>query len=87
MKVQSSIKNAVITVLRFAAAEFFTLFANLTRVINRDKDKYMPRISGVDIPENKRVEVALRYLYGIGKYNSIEVLKKLASILIKEQRN
>ena len=66
----------MITVLRFAAAEFFTLFANLTRVINRDKDKYMPRISGVDIPENKRVEVALRYLYGIGKYNSIEVLKK-----------
>ena len=37
----------------------------------------MPRISGVDIPENKRVEVALRYLYGIGKYNSLEVLKKV----------
>lgn len=36
----------------------------------------MPRISGVDIPENKRVEVALRYLYGVGKYNSTEVLKK-----------
>lgn len=52
------------------------LCVNLIRAINRDKDKYMPRISGVDIPENKRVEVALRYLYGIGKYNSIEVLKK-----------
>jgi small subunit ribosomal protein S13 len=36
----------------------------------------MPRISGVDIPENKRVEVALRYLYGIGKYNATEVLHK-----------
>src|SRR3990167_6368340 len=36
----------------------------------------MPRISGVDIPENKRVEVALRYLYGIGKYNAAEVLHK-----------
>lgn len=36
----------------------------------------MPRISGVDIPENKRAEVALRYLFGIGKYNAIEVLHK-----------
>ena len=37
----------------------------------------MPRISGVDIPENKRVEVALRYLYGIGKYNATEVLRQV----------
>ena len=29
----------------------------------------MPRISGVDIPEKKRVEVALTYIYGIGKSN------------------
>ncbi|MBI2309740.1 30S ribosomal protein S13 [Candidatus Collierbacteria bacterium] len=36
----------------------------------------MPRISGVDIPENKRVEAGLRYLYGIGQYNSTEVLHK-----------
>ena len=27
----------------------------------------MARISGVDLPRNKRVEVALQYLYGIGK--------------------
>ena len=26
----------------------------------------MPRVSGVDIPPNKRVEIALTYVYGIG---------------------
>lgn len=26
----------------------------------------MPRLLGVDIPDNKRVEIALRYIYGIG---------------------
>ncbi len=27
----------------------------------------MARISGVDLPRNKRVEIALQYLYGVGK--------------------
>lgn len=27
----------------------------------------MARISGVDLPRNKRIEVALQYIYGIGK--------------------
>ena len=27
----------------------------------------MPRIAGVDIPENKRVLISLTYIYGIGK--------------------
>ena len=26
----------------------------------------MPRIIGVDIPANKRIDIALRYVYGIG---------------------
>jgi len=26
----------------------------------------MPRILGVDIPNNKKVEISLRYIYGIG---------------------
>jgi small subunit ribosomal protein S13 len=34
------------------------------------------RIAGVDIPRDKRVEVSLRYLYGIGASNSREVLRK-----------
>lgn len=36
----------------------------------------MARILGVDIPNNKRVEVALTYIYGIGFSRSQEILKK-----------
>lgn len=36
----------------------------------------MPRIAGVDIPANKRVEFALRYIYGIGPSNALDVLKE-----------
>lgn len=36
----------------------------------------MPRILGVDIPKNKKIHVALRYLYGIGPTNSLLVLKE-----------
>src|SRR5256885_15950861 len=36
----------------------------------------MPRVLGVDIPAEKRIEIALRYLYGIGPVNSKEVLAK-----------
>ena len=35
----------------------------------------MPRIAGVDIPENKRVEIALTYIFGIGKKISNDILK------------
>jgi small subunit ribosomal protein S13 len=35
----------------------------------------MPRISGVDVPKNKRIEVALTYLYGIGRTLSNKILK------------
>lgn len=34
----------------------------------------MARIEGVDLPRNKRVEVALTYIYGIGKTRSKEIL-------------
>jgi len=32
------------------------------------------RISGVDLPKNKRMEIALTYIYGIGKTKSKEIL-------------
>ena len=35
----------------------------------------MARISGVDLPKNKRMEVALTYIYGIGKTRSKQILK------------
>ena len=34
----------------------------------------MARISGVDVPRNKRVEIALTYIYGIGRTTSNEIL-------------
>jgi small subunit ribosomal protein S13 len=34
----------------------------------------MARISGVDIPREKRVDVSLRYIFGIGPTNAREVL-------------
>ncbi len=34
----------------------------------------MPRILGVDIPGEKRIDIALRYIYGLGPTNSILVL-------------
>jgi len=34
----------------------------------------MPRIAGVDIPNNKRVVVALTYIYGIGRTVSTKIL-------------
>ncbi len=36
----------------------------------------MPRIAGVDIPNDKRVEVALTYIYGIGPAHSRTILKE-----------
>ena len=37
----------------------------------------MPRILGVDIPNNKRIVIALTYIYGVGRQTSQKVLKKL----------
>jgi small subunit ribosomal protein S13 len=37
----------------------------------------MPRIAGVNIPENKRIEIALTYIYGIGKHLSNKILNEL----------
>jgi len=34
----------------------------------------MARIAGVDLPRNKRMEIALTYLYGVGKVRSREIL-------------
>ena len=36
----------------------------------------MARISGIDLPRDKRIEVALTYIYGIGPSRAAEVLAK-----------
>ena len=38
----------------------------------------MARIAGVDIPSKKRLEVALTYIYGVGRSRSKEILKATA---------
>lgn len=35
----------------------------------------MPRIFGVDIPKNKKIKIALRYIYGIGPVIALLILK------------
>lgn len=37
----------------------------------------MPRLIGVDIPDNKRLEISLMYIYGIGRRLSNEIIARL----------
>lgn len=36
----------------------------------------MARIVGIDLPKNKRVEIGLTYIYGIGRSTSLDLLEK-----------
>ncbi|MFA5112127.1 MAG: 30S ribosomal protein S13 [Desulfobaccales bacterium] len=36
----------------------------------------MARIAGIDLPRNKRVEIALTYIFGIGRTTAVRVLKE-----------
>jgi small subunit ribosomal protein S13 len=36
----------------------------------------MPRIAGVDIPQEKPIHISLRYIYGLGPKNSRDILKE-----------
>ena len=38
----------------------------------------MARLIGIEIPGNKRIDIALRYIYGIGPTNALEILAKAA---------
>ncbi|WP_447979912.1 30S ribosomal protein S13 [Candidatus Nitrospira bockiana] len=47
----------------------------------------MARIAGVDLPRDKRVDVGLTYIYGIGRATAAQILKKAgvdASIRVKD---
>jgi len=48
----------------------------LIQNINKDKVKFMTRIAGTDIPDKKRIEIALTYIFGIGRSLSGKILKK-----------
>ena len=38
------------------------------------EETYMARIAGVDLPRDKRVEIGLTYIYGIGRASSNRIL-------------
>lgn len=44
----------------------------------------MARIAGVNIPTNKRVEIALTYIHGIGRAKALEITNKLG--IARERR-
>ncbi|MCG3127067.1 MAG: 30S ribosomal protein S13 [Phycisphaerae bacterium] len=35
----------------------------------------MPRIAGVDIPSDKRIDISLRYIFGVGPSNALDILQ------------
>lgn len=35
----------------------------------------MPRIAGVDIPSDKRIDISLRYIFGVGPTNALDILR------------
>lgn len=37
----------------------------------------MPRVSGVDIPNNKRIEIAFTYIFGVGRTTALKVCREL----------
>ncbi len=46
----------------------------------------MARIAGVDLPREKRVDIALTYIYGIGRHNCYDVLKE-ANVPLKKVKD
>ena len=59
----------------------------LIRNISKDKDKIMLRISGVNIPDDKRIEVSLTYIYGIGQPTASKILKELEIDTLKRTKD
>jgi small subunit ribosomal protein S13 len=47
----------------------------------------MARISGIDLPKDKKVEIGLTYIFGIGRASAVEILEKAgidASLRIRD---
>ena len=47
----------------------------------------MARIAGVDLPRDKRVEIGLTYIYGIGRVSANKILAAAMLILIRVSEN
>ena len=46
----------------------------------------MARVAGLDLPKNKRIDVALQYVYGIGKTTADQLLVKLNGAVVPTTR-
>ena len=46
----------------------------------------MARVAGVDLPKNKRIDVALQYLYGVGETRAKIVIEKLNGMVKPDTR-
>ena len=46
----------------------------------------MARVAGVDLPQNKRIDIALTYVYGIGHAAAGEILQKLGGAIDPKTR-
>jgi len=44
--------------------------------IPKSQTKDMARVAGVDLPPNKRAQIGLTYIYGVGKSRATEILKE-----------
>lgn len=52
------------------------LFVKKILSISKDKENNMPRIVGVNIPDQKKLHIALTYIYGVGKFSARRILKE-----------
>jgi len=50
-------------------------FVKIQSISNDRVRGYMARIEGVDLPRNKRIQVGLTYIYGIGPTRANEILR------------
>ena len=46
----------------------------------------MARVSGVDLPNNKRIDIALTYVFGVGTATAKDILEKLGGAIKPETR-
>jgi small subunit ribosomal protein S13 len=47
----------------------------------------MARVAGIEIPNNKRIEIALTYIYGIGRPSAVAICKKANIDVYKKIRD
>jgi len=76
MKVRASVKRLCEHCKIVRRKVSFALFAPTRATKRQVRNRFMPRLLGVDIRGEKRIDVALRDIYGVGPVNSKAILRK-----------